>query len=136
MTWPLEGGQTGIVPVDRNLRGIVKRGGELASTLAVEIAKQLTLFPKLATPGSRTINFGSSSLTYAGGLEASNTKEIEHGLGTTPASVIVAVSGGASGFNSWIRTTAKGATKFTVQCHNPGKPGAGSEVAFDWAAIG
>lgn len=29
--WPLEGGTTGIVSVDRNLRGILKRGGEVAA---------------------------------------------------------------------------------------------------------
>lgn len=80
--WPLEGGTTGIVSVDRNLRGILRRGGELAaSALTKEEAKAGYL--QLAVAASRKINFGTVEVEWAGGIE-SKTVEVAHGLGVAP----------------------------------------------------
>lgn len=130
--WPLEGGVTGIVPVDRNLRGIVRRGGEL-------IGQAKELFPQFVTPGARKINFGTIEVEWAGGSIQSKTVEVTHGLGATPAPGAVQltpiyVEATRRMFPQIVSTSS---TKIALlsACADA-VPGAGVKQTIYWQAIG
>lgn len=129
--WPLEGGTTGIVSVDRNLRGILRRGGELVA-LALTKAEAKELFLSLLVPGEKKLAKGEAILEWPGGSPTTNALEVTHGLGTTPAQVI----GNTHSNPCMVNCTARSATKFTLVVWNgAGSPGAGTKVAVDWIAL-
>jgi hypothetical protein len=129
--WPLEGGITGVVSVDRNLRGILRRGGELAAT-ALFKAEAKELFPELATPGAKRLNTGTVQLEWPGASPTTSALEIVHGLGSTPLRVL-----GTARSNAVVAScTVRGTTKFTLRAWNgEGSPPAGSKVEVDWIAF-
>jgi|SRR5882757_2802983 len=129
MTWPLEGGQTKIVPVDRNLRGIVKRGGELAAT----VTSYLTRFPQLAKPGTVKTNFGETTMTFSETL-VSGIKEVSHSLGTKPTAVKLTLeSASDEGLFTFV-ITERTSTVFKFRCRCDGKRNTTFTVL--WEAVG
>lgn len=129
MTWPLEGGQTKIVSVDRNLRGIVKRGGELAS----QVGSLITGVPHLAVAGKRTLNFGETTMTFSEAL-VSATKEVSHGLGAKPVAVKLTLeSASDEGLFTFV-VTERTASVFKFRCRCDGKRNTTFTVL--WEAIG
>jgi hypothetical protein len=129
--WPHEGGATRIVSVDRNLRGILKRGGELAAT-ALSKNEARELFPSLLVPGEKKLAKGASILEWPGGNPTTNAFEVAHGLGAEPEQVI-----GTSHSNACVVScTVRSKTKFTLRVFNvAGSPAAGAQVAVDWIAF-
>lgn len=135
MTWPLEGGQTKIVSVDRNLRGIVKRGGELATT----VAGYLTRFPQLAKEGTVKVNYGSVEVTLGAAATTTAFVKVTHELGVTPKSVVATVdtegTGGVGG--NFAEVMGIGATTFEVRGARPfGAPGKETKFIIGWQAYG
>jgi hypothetical protein len=61
--------------------------GAVGSAKLATGAKEL--FPQLVTPASRKINFGTAEVEWAGGSIQSKTTEVTHGLGATPAVVLL-----------------------------------------------
>lgn len=129
--WPLEGGVTGITSVDRNLRGILRRGGELASSALLR-KEALELFLQLAVKGSLKLAIGSTKMTWTA-AKSPAAVTIEHGLGTTPKIVIPVVNfAGAS--SATINAGTYTSTKFTLNGFSPEVISITLEVP--WVAIG
>jgi hypothetical protein len=133
--WPLEGGTTGIVSVDRNLRGILRRGGELAaSALTKEEAKAGYL--QLAVAANRKINFGTVEVEWAGGIE-SKTVEVAHGLGATPANVQLTPVFVVATRRMFPQIVSTSSTKIGLNssCADA-VPAAGTKQTIHWLAVG
>lgn len=83
---------------------------------------------------ARKINFGSTVVEWAGGVNATKEATISHGLGTTPLAVLVSAESGLGAFAEYKNA---GATTFKVLGQDPfGFPGAGTKCALSWCAIG
>jgi hypothetical protein len=97
------------------------------------------LFPQLASAANRKINFGTATVTFPGASNASNNKEIEHGLGTTPASIVLTTEGTTSGGSggNFAEVTSKSGTKLVLRALNPFvKPALNETLTVNWLAIG
>lgn len=60
--WPVAGGTVRDIAVERNLRDIRRRGGELAAS-ALSKVEAKELFPQLVAPAKRQLIFGEISAT-------------------------------------------------------------------------
>ena len=135
MSWPLEGGQTGIVSVDRNLRGILRRGGEVASIAAAALSKTEAkeLFLQLAVPASRKIAFGTVTVTFTAATISAAAK-VTHGLGAKPTSVLLTQQGTELGL---LFARAQGLTETIFEAVGASPFGAVNGTAvFAWVAVG
>jgi hypothetical protein len=77
--------------------------------------------------------FGSTEIEFPGGSVATTAKEIAHGLGTTPTSVILTAANSAVN----LAATVVGGTNFTVLGeHIQGAlPAAGTKIKIYWVAL-
>jgi hypothetical protein len=97
------------------------------------------LFPQLVTGGAHKINFGTTTVTFPGAENASKNKEVEHGLGTTPAAILVTCEGTTSGGSggNFAEAVTKSSTKITIRAVNPFvKPALNETLTVNWFAIG
>jgi hypothetical protein len=94
------------------------------------------LLKRFLDTGGRSagIRFGSGTLTWPGGSAFTNATSVTHGLGTTPAAVLVTGSGGAT----LVTANTVGATTFNaLGCTIDGStPAASTTITFYWLAIG
>lgn len=93
----------------------------------------VTLF--LAATGTRRkAAFGKTEAEYPGASNDSNTVTVTHGLGTTPAVVLLGSKKNV-GDSPWY--TAVGETTLGVGVTDPfGKPASGTKTEISWLAIG
>lgn len=96
--------------------------------------------PATGGPRSVSVRFGTQTLTWAGGTQASNFPSISHGLGRTPVVVLVSPIGGLSAGTAWAVASAfgYGASTFVLQAktHDESSPAAATTALIGWVAIG
>lgn len=97
-------------------------------------AKQL--FPQLATPGARTLAFGSNSITGGWGVSSTVDVTVTHGLASAPSYVFLATTTGTNGTDiASAALKSAGATTMVVRLishvGNLNFPG----ISFSWMAV-
>lgn len=123
--------------IDQNFRALERLLPLQSQNLANDSvgAGQLTdgakeLFLQLAVAADRELSFGTGTLTWTAS-EASATKEIAHGLVTTPT-IVLPIS------RDWDYSYAipsKGGTNFTAQGGKITAGNVSTTKTFDWIAI-
>lgn len=106
--------------------------GAVGSSELATGAKEL--FPQLATPASRKINFGTTEVEFTVKGNASATKTVAHGLGQEAQVVVgnVPVTG-----SCFVEAQPSGATNIELRARYPfGELEAGTKVKIRWIAIG
>lgn len=127
MTLPLQAVKD--AATDQNFRKLAEQFPIQPKNLANAIGKK---FLKLVVPGSHSVNFGVSSLTWTAAQSAAS-KEIAHGLKTTPLYVWPAIKFSSTS-SAYANAGNYGSEKFTLYGFNaPGALSATLEVV--WLAI-
>jgi len=138
--WPLEGGTTGIVSVDRNLRGILKRGGELAAS-ALTKAEAKELFPQLPAKANRRLIAGQVSAAGAKvlgeGFSSEKTGTGKYTIKISPELASTAVctanyAGAGAAFGLDIVSSSK--TEVKIEIFNSAS--ANADLAFNFIILG
>lgn len=107
----------------------IARQFPIAAGALADSAKEL--FPELATPAARKINFGTAKLKFTASKFPEGPIAVTHGLGTTPVSVVATSENNVV----TISTSGYGATTFSLWGGNWFEPING-ELPVHWVAIG
>jgi hypothetical protein len=85
-------------------------------------------------PSTRILQYGTTTVTWPGGVNASSYTTVTHGVGKTPVAVIATNAGGPTGY---CEVQTIGATTFQVRTVDPlAIPGAATTGTVLWIATG